>query len=281
MSAPDTSSISFTAHYTGYVWYHLGWSDKHFVTPQGKTYFSLMRPFELVARHVIGSDVRTTLVTRHALIDRELESLIASGVTQILEIACGLSPRGWRMRQKHPDITYVEADLPGMVHRKRDLLQRLGSLGAQHKVTDINILADQGEDSLESVLAREFDRSKPVVVITEGLVNYFDLATISGFWERLLKTTSPFTAAHYLTDVYPRVSSHPFFPVIRAANEILRVASRSRFTLHFDSDSAAVEHFRNIGFHHVQVFDPDRDLLQGEMPRAKGGSIVRVIHARR
>lgn len=280
MSAPDTSSISFTAHYTGYVWYHVGWSDAQFVTPQGKTYFSLMQPLEFVARHIVGSDVCTTLVTRHALIDRELETLINAGATQVLEIACGLSPRGWRMRQKHPGIKYVEADLPGMVQRKRALLSKLGTLGDQHKVVNINILANSGSDSLESVLAAEFDTSQPVIVITEGLVNYFDLPAITGFWKRLHKAMTPFANGHYLTDVYPRVSQHPFFPVIRAANELLRVASRSRFTLHFDSNTAAVEHFQSIGYHSVQVFDPNLDLSEPGLPHAKGGSIVRVIHAR-
>ena len=38
----DTSSISFTAHYTGFVWYRFGLSHSAFATRQGCTYFQLL-----------------------------------------------------------------------------------------------------------------------------------------------------------------------------------------------------------------------------------------------
>jgi O-methyltransferase involved in polyketide biosynthesis len=273
----DTSSISFTAHYTGYVWQHYGLSEPAFATAEGRTYYSLLRPFEFLARRIIGSDIKTTLLQRHFLIDRELEKRIAENPqTQVLEIACGLSPRGHRFTRKHPGLVYVEADLPGMVARKRSVLAPLNSLDAEHRLTICNIL-DSGEDGLETVITREFDSSKPLIVITEGLVNYFELPTISGVWKRLATALKTFPQGLYLTDVYPEVQEHRFAGLIRAANQSLRAASRSRFSLHFNSADQMRQHFSGLGFRRVDVFNPDKE--DTGAPKARGGAIVRVIAA--
>ncbi len=278
-SATDTSSISFTAHYTGYVWYKYQLSQAAFVTPQGQLYYELLRPFECLARGIIGTDIKTTLLQRHHLIDRELSRLIAQQPNlQVLEIACGLSPRGHRFSQQYPGIRYIEADLPDMVARKKNLLAGMGSLSAQHQVLVCNIL-EAGPDSLEAVLEREFDHSRPLVVITEGLVNYFELATISRFWQRLAQALKTFPQGVYLTDNYPSVAGHRFSGLIRASNESLRLASRSRFSLHFASDAETRSHFLQQGFREAQVLDPDRDIQDRQVPRARGGAIVRVIAA--
>lgn len=274
----DTSSISFTAHYTGYVWHHYGLSGNSFVTAQGKTYYTLLRPFECAARRVLGTDIKTTLLQRHYLIDRELDTLIAQHPDlQIVELACGLSPRGHRFTQQHPGILYVETDLPGMVARKQPLLAGLQSLNACHRVVTCNILDRNTPDSLENVIARECDPARPLAIITEGLVNYFDLDTISPVWQRLATLLRGFPAGVYLTDVYPEVEGHRFAGIIRASNRLLRTASRSRFMLHFTSDDNMQSHFRQQGFSQVIVFNPDHEKTAA--PKADGGAIVRVIRA--
>jgi O-methyltransferase involved in polyketide biosynthesis len=274
----DTSSISFTAHYTGYIWYRYGLSAPAFATRQGHLYFTLLRPLEKLARCLIGSDIRTTLLQRHHLMDRELEALIAAAPElQILEIACGLSPRGHRFTRAHAGVTYVEADLPGMVARKRPLLESLNSLDARHRLVVCNILDQDTPASLENVIAQEFDARKPLVVITEGLVNYFALDTISGVWKRLAAVLANFPRGVYLTDIYPQVQGHRFAGLIRASNRSLKVASRSQFTLHFDNDADMQRHFTALGFRNVQVFDPDREHTAA--PAARGGALVRVVKA--
>lgn len=272
----DTSSISFTAHYTGYVWYRYGLSAAAFATLQGLIYFMLLRPLEFLARLVIGSDIKTTLLQRHYLIDRELDKLIATHPDlQILEIACGLSPRGHRFTRRHAGITYVEADLLGMVVRKRPLLESLQSMDAHHQLVVCNILEQDSPESLENVIAREFDPARPLVVITEGLVNYFSLDTISDVWQRLARALEKFPQGSYLTDVYPEVEGHRFAGLIRASNRSLRLISRSHFTLHFASELQMQQHFRRLGFARVQVFDPDQEKTAA--PAARGGAIVRVL----
>jgi O-methyltransferase involved in polyketide biosynthesis len=62
--------------------------------------------------------------------DARLTDAVERGdVTQVVEIACGLSPDGWRFTACYPALHYVEADLPVMVAPKRLLLQSQGWLG--------------------------------------------------------------------------------------------------------------------------------------------------------
>ena len=277
----DTSSISFTAHYTGFVWYRFGLSHSAFATRQGCTYFQLLRPFEVAARKVIGSDIKTTLLQRHHLIDRELGQLIQEYPDiQVVELACGLSPRGWRIHGRYPNVTYLEADLQDMAARKRTLLNELDSLDSRHKVLVCNILVEDSAESLESMLKRELDPQKPVVVITEGLVNYFHLEEIQGFWQRLAKALQGFPMGFYLTDLYPQVTRHRFFHWIQTANRALKLSSRSHFTMHFEQRAEALACFKGCGFDAVTVFNPDEEQdVSGRMPKAKGGSLVWVIRS--
>lgn len=273
----DSSSISFTAHYTGFIWHHYGLSEAAFATTQGRVYFSLLLPFEFLARRVLGSDIKTTLLQRHALLDRELDKMIARHPDlQVLELACGLSPRGHRFTRKYPGITYVEADLPGMVARKKPLLESLSSLNPRHRLTVCNILDTDNTDSLEAVISREFSHDKALIIISEGLVNYFELPVISAVWQRLARTLKDFPESAYLTDIYPEVEGHRFSGIIRAANRSLRIASRSHFTLHFVGDDGIQRHFETMGFANTRVFNPDHE---SGLVQARGGALVRTISA--
>src|SRR5690606_27340908 len=137
--------------------------------------------FEATSKAVIGGNIRTFLLQRHLIIDDLIAKHITeNGVRQVLEIACGMSPRGIRLREKFPHIHMVEADLPAMAKRKAISLMAAGRLGQHHQVTPIDILADHGEFQLEQVIDRVFDNREPILVITEGLTAYFNLDTISG-----------------------------------------------------------------------------------------------------
>ncbi|PTQ90405.1 class I SAM-dependent methyltransferase [Agitococcus lubricus] len=277
MKNNDTSSISFTAHYTGYVWYKNRLSHQAFATKQGFAYYQLLKPIEVLAKGVIGSDIKTTLLQRHQLLDRELTQLIHQHPDlQVLELACGLSPRGWRINKKYPYIHYVEADLQGMAEQKHQLLNKLSAINPTHKVSVCNILVQDNPDSLESLLQREFNPNKPLVVITEGLVNYFKLDDIMPFWSRLAQALKAFPAGFYLTDVYPKVTQHRFYHWIQFANKTLKVSSRSSFSMHFEQTDEAALCFKACGFQQTTVFNPDIEL--NERP-TKGGALVWVLRA--
>ena len=125
-----SDAISPTAHYTGYVWARNGLSTPELETAVGRLSFASMQPAAALSRLLGGPTLEQFLLARHRLIDHVLEEAIAAGrVSQVLEIAAGMSPRGWRFAGRHGDaVTYVEADLPAMAARKRAALERAGSL---------------------------------------------------------------------------------------------------------------------------------------------------------
>lgn len=279
-SAPDTSSISFTALYTGQVWQRNGLSAPGFDSRQGRLLYRMLAPFEFMGGKLAGGNVRTFLLQRHRIMDYLLEQAIKEeGVSQVLEIACGLSPRGYRFHLEHPNLHYIECDLPAMASRKRHLLKKLDSLDAHHQVIDANIFS-QGEDGITNRIKEHFDTSKPLLVITEGLVNYFPLATIDGFWTTLQQTLAAFPNSIYLTDNYPLLKEHPLHGTMKMLSQLLGAISRSDANFHFGSDVEAREHFVSLGFTNTSIHDPRDYYLRLPIPRSRGVPLVRIVEAR-
>jgi len=277
MSEPrNTSSISFTALYTGHVWTRDGISAPFFHTRGGAFLYGALAPFEFVGRRIVGGNIRTFLLQRHHLIDHRLHQLIEAGVTQVVEIACGLSPRGHRFCQQYPQLTYLETDLPDMAHRKKQLLQEHDVLSERHRVLPINIFAEDGELSLAHVLD-QLDHSKPVVVITEGLVNYFPLAVISEFWRKLATALRAFPQGTYLTDNYPLYHGMPFYHTLKNLGRLLGAISRSQVGFHFHSDEQTVSHFLQQGFDGLTVHNPADFYSQLPIPQTRGNPMVRIL----
>ncbi|RJF87387.1 class I SAM-dependent methyltransferase [Oleomonas cavernae] len=265
----DSSSISFTAHYTAQTWQEHGLSLPQLKTGAGEAMYRAMAPAERAGRVLLGTNLHAMLVERHTTMDRLLgEILDGAPATQVLEIACGLSARGYRFSQSHPGIRYVEADLPRMAATKSALLAKVEGLSPEHKVVPIDILAAEGQHSLEAVLAAAFDRGRPIAVITEGLMNYFQLPVADGFWRRLVAALKHFPAGTYLTETYPVPDRALMRLVARAGAAGLRVISRSGAAIHFATDADAVAHLRRAGFGDVQSHRPN------------GRSLVRIIVAR-
>jgi O-methyltransferase involved in polyketide biosynthesis len=90
------------------------------------------------------------------------------GGKQILELASGLLPRGMIWSQ-NPDITFIESDLPGMIHRKQQLVQQL--LDVRPNLHFSAIDATQRPNPLPLPIAY-FHPEKPVTIACEGLLMY-------------------------------------------------------------------------------------------------------------
>jgi O-methyltransferase involved in polyketide biosynthesis len=119
--------------------------------------------------------MRTTLKQRHTMLDTHLEQLIQQYPNlQVLEIACGLSPRGWWFRQHHPDICYRELDLPDMAATKQAALQQI-----EPHVDDV-LSVDLFTEAFANVF-KVFDPKRPLVIISEGLINYFEKPLLHQF----------------------------------------------------------------------------------------------------
>jgi O-methyltransferase involved in polyketide biosynthesis len=196
-----SGAISPTAHYTGETWVRNGLSHPQLATWQGRVLHGTMALPNAVSRMLGGPSLEGLLLARHRIIDAVLEELIDGGVSQVIEAACGMSPRGWRFSQRYGDkITYVEADLPAMAQRKREALEQMGSLGDHHRVADLDLLRDGGPGSLES-LVEEMDPAAGLAIITEGLLTYLDDGTVEALWARLARALRPFSKGVYMADL--------------------------------------------------------------------------------
>lgn len=245
--------ISFTAHYTGYIWFLLGISHPALTSSKGKRLATLLHPLETLAERFVGGSMRSTLKLRHRLIDRQLDALIAKHPDlQIVEIAAGLSPRGWRYRQKHAGVEYLEADLPDMAHIKQQALQELGQPYA--KVIGVDLFSPEFASSLQ-----QLDSSKPLVIISEGLVNYFTKDSLQQLWQVIANNLKHFPQGYYLTDLYPEPVKHKLAKLIWNSSKLLKVLSKSAFAFHFVSPAEVSSFFATSGFKQADVYQPRDD----------------------
>lgn len=229
------ASIGPTALYTGEVWARNGLSHPELQTAGGRVLRTVADGALLPVRLLGGPTLERFLLARHGAIDRALEAAIAAGsIGQVLEIAAGMSPRGWRFTERHPGFLYVEADLPGMAERKRAALDRIGR-PATHRVTEIDALAPDGPLSVAAVVERELDPSAGLAVITEGLLNYLPADGVRALW----RSVSP-VADLYLSDLFVREDTPAILGT--AFSALLSAFVRGRVEMHFaDSDEARGE----------------------------------------
>jgi hypothetical protein len=195
--------VSPTAHYTGYVWARHGLSHPELQTVEGRVMFETLRPLIKVTRELGGGSLESYLLTRHRAIDVLLERAIEErGITQVLEVACGLSPRGWRFTERYGDrITYVESDLPEMAARKRAALERMGSLSDHHRVVELDALKDTGPQSLTDVTGG-LDPGRGLAIVTEGLLGYLPSEAVLDLWHRFADTLAGFNVGSYVSDLH-------------------------------------------------------------------------------
>jgi O-methyltransferase involved in polyketide biosynthesis len=242
----STGRISPTAHYTGYVWARNGLSHPELETVEGRMLFELTRPTMVVSRVLGGGTLEAYLLARHKAIDALLSRTVESGqVTQVIEVACGYSPRGWRFASRYGDrLTYVEADLPDMAARKRRALERMGSLSDTHRVEEIDALAEEGPASLAALAAR-LDRTAGLAIVTEGLLGYLDRAAVDGIWRRFAGALDRFPFGTYLSDLHLGNVQNA---QVRAFRVLLSAFVRGRVHLHFEDEEDANASLRAAGF---------------------------------
>jgi len=96
-----------------------------------------------------------------------------NGITQILEVAAGLSPRGIAMTE-NPDVVYVVTDLPQILDQERMITEAaLSKLNYQRPNLHFEVANALDRESLSTALSI-FRLDRSVAIITEGLLPYFN-----------------------------------------------------------------------------------------------------------
>jgi len=269
--------ISFTAHYTGYIWYTMGISHPVFATSKGKMLAKLVHPLESWAEKFVGGSMRTTLKQRHRMIDQHLTRLIEQHPDlQVLEIASGLSPRGWNFRQKFPHIDYRELDLPDMAKVKTQALRQIDVDSPE--VLSVDLFTADFEQAFHV-----FDPNRPLVVISEGLINYFNKDMLLQLLQAIYRYGQNFKELHYLTDIYPEPVKNKLANFIWASSKLLKWMSKSAFSFHFINPQQAQDFFKQAGFEQVSIVQPQQYFQNPTAPFPSDeehlGDLVWMIHA--
>lgn len=267
----DSEAISPTAHYTGYVWSRNGLSTPELTTTEGRVLFEALHPWMVVSGRLGRPSLESYLLARHRAIDALLERAIEQdGITQVLEVAAGLSPRGWRFTQRYGErLTYIEADLPAMAARKRDALRRAGSLGEHHQVRELDALQEDGLSELTHAL----DHEAGLVIISEGLLGYIAPGDLSALWRRFAVALEGFATGRYLSDLHLAATQTI---EVRAFRVVLAAFVRGQVYLHFDDAGEAEAALREAGFKSATVV-PANEVI-GEKRRS-GAQLAHILEA--
>lgn len=264
-------AVSPTAHYTGAVWAAAGLSHPALQTTEGRVLHFALRPAMTASRLAGGPTLQGFLLARHALLDHRLEAAVQEGrIGQVLEIAAGMSPRGWRFTRRHgAAIAYVEADLPAMAGRKRRALARAGG---GPEVVALDAFQPGGLDPAEALL----DPARGgLAVVTEGLLNYFDRASVEDLWMRIAALIGRCGGGVYLSDLHVRADT----PAAGRAFEVaLGAFVRGRVHMHYRDAEAARETLLAAGFDRAELHSP-KAFPQLPETRDPSAGLVRVVEA--
>jgi O-methyltransferase involved in polyketide biosynthesis len=249
-----SAAISPTALYTGTVWRRHGLSHPAFATLPGQALWTgLLAPRRTL--ELLGAPhLDAMLLARHHAIDTLLEEAIDGGeISQVIELAAGLSPRGWRFATRYGSaLTYVETDLPGMARRKRELLEGAGLTSPGHRVRVLDAFDADGPDSL-AALAGELDPDQGTAVITEGLINYFPTSDVIRLWGSIAENLHRFPRGLYLSDLHLDRGRDT---TTRTAMTLISAFVRGNVHLHFADEAEAIETLRRAGFDDAELLLP-------------------------
>jgi len=277
MTRRNPERISPTAHYTGYVWYAHGQSHDAFATRAGHRMYRVMRGPNVLAQRFGLPSLEGMLLARHRLIDLRLAQAIDAGeIQQVVEVAAGLSPRGWRFATRYTDrITYIEADLPGMLAHKRRILAALGGETVHHRTAEIDALADTGSTSLAAVCAT-LDPTQGTAIVTEGLINYFERDIMLAMWRRFAAALGRFPHNLYLSDLVLRDDNRG--PLSTGFSWVLSAFVRGRVHMPFATAEQAEDALEAAGLVGI-LLDPRDFAFELEDLEVAGAGRVRIIEA--
>ena len=269
--------IGPTAHYTGYVWARNGLSHPELETLEGRILFDSLQPGMIASRLAGGPTLEAYLLARHRAIDALLDSALERGeVSQVIEVACGLSPRGWRFTRRYGErIVYIEADLPEMAASKRLALERMGSLGDHHRVREVDALRDDDGPGSLIAIAGELDPERGVAIITEGLLGYLPTDAVHGIWRRCARTLSRFPDGRYISDLH---LGGAVTPQVRVFRLLLSAFVRGRVHLHFSDTREAEAALAAAGFGSADV-RPALEAIGAAENGERGGRLANILEA--
>jgi O-methyltransferase involved in polyketide biosynthesis len=266
--------ISPTTLYTAEVWARHRLAPPELRTGAGRALHLGLTPVNALGRRAFGVSLEPFLIARHRGIDALLTAAIDAGeVGQVVEVAAGLSPRGWRLHQRYGStICYIETDLPEMAARKQAALRRAGGLDEFHRVEPLDATLPSGPGSLAALLAG-LDPERGTAIISEGLLNYLRRDALLAMWARFATALAGFRHGRYYSDLHlDNRSSVPIHVFTLALSAFVR----GRVELHFSSTAEVEHNLRATGFACARI-RPGNECIPDPLP---GAELVHLFEAR-
>lgn len=273
----ESENVSPTAHATGYFWHRHGLSHPGLLAPEGRRWdlgFRLL----IASLRTVGVHFDALMLARHVGIDTVLARHIEAGrVTRVIELAAGFSPRGWRFCRRFPQLTYIETDLPHMAAMKRRRLEEAGLGSPRHRVEGVDVLHDEGPESLAQLTGALDPAAGGLAVVTEGLVSYLNPGSALGVWTRIAHTLKRFPSGVYLSDAYVKADRYGLAGTYFRG--IVQRAVGGRMYLHFDTLRHAGHVLKGAGFARATLHAPDSLPETRKYSVRRGGNRVRILEA--
>lgn len=249
----DPVKISPTAHLTSHAWGHLGISNSnYFVDKKAKIILDTLRllgfPFFIKKEN---DYIYNMLEPRHRLIDYLIFSKFP--YFQIIEFASGLSPRGMTFSE-NPEYLYIESDLPDMLNKKKsiveDVYNKKGLKKDNHLFLEFNLLEKDNKDKLLSLI----DKSKPLIIITEGLTPYFDKEHLKLIFQNIIEILKE-TGGVYISDIYHKKDVEKNLLSDNLTKIALKILDTT-FHLEINDKKEGEEFFYECGFDYIEIMNP-------------------------
>jgi methyltransferase (TIGR00027 family) len=180
-STVPISNVSDTARWVAYYRaMETERPDAHFRDPFAKR-LAGDHGEEIVNKMKQGRNNSWPMVVRTTVMDEVIRARLADGCDQILNLACGLDARPWRMKELPKSLKWVDADLPDILQYKLDTLKDAAPL-CDYEAVKIDLTDVAARDAL---FARVGARGKKTLVITEGLLVYLKASDVASLAQAL------------------------------------------------------------------------------------------------
>ena len=173
-----------------------------------------------------------------------------SGASQVLELACGYSLRGFDLT-RDGSLCYVETDLRDVVATKLELLDELRR---RHDIERNPLHVVTAADALDGEQLRSaaavFDRARPLMVLCEGLIGYLTRAETSRLAASVRALIGDFSGGWWIVpDFAFKTEIHSLPPErIRLREAITGVTQRHLDASAFEDADELTAFLRGVGF---------------------------------
>lgn len=267
--------IGPTAHVTAQAWRRAGFPGADlFDTWLGRLGYDAasagLLPWRLLG-HPAGNGL-AWLRLRHQWLESRLTALRPS---LVIEVGAGLSSRGLTQARCHPELAYLELDLPGMVAAKRRRLHATPTPD-NYRLETLDLLsADFAVSAWQ--LARAGDG--PCLVITEGVVDYLSASDRETAWTHIAALLRQAGGGHYLLDLHTSARLRRLgLPVGIMLNALNRLTGHDFGGNLLATTDEAIETLRRCGFDQAAVLNPAA-LDSGGQPVPASGRFYDLIEA--